>query len=123
MSDNERSPKPLRDPAAPRPYGSSIHGFDGNNFGKNFTTRTTMAIAPSSPPADCYLELPWQEYWRMQVILLKLKKLRKKLKSLKEKQVSRSKLKTTHKDPKELQKELKREVSCWTKRLIYNEMK
>ena len=115
MSDNERSPKPLRDPAAPRPCGSSIHGFYGNDSGKNFKTFTAMATAPPNPRANC-------TYWRMQVILLKLKKLRKKLKGLKEKQVSGLKLKTTQKDPKELQKELKREIACLTERLIDNGM-
>ena len=44
MSDTADSPRPLRDPCAPRPEGSSIHGFYGKDAGKRFQTWSVQAV-------------------------------------------------------------------------------
>ena len=49
--DAADSPRPLRDPSAPRIEGSSIHGFYGQDAGKSFQTDTARAD-PGSPHAE-----------------------------------------------------------------------
>ena len=49
--DTADSPRPLRDPSAPRIEGSSIHGFYGQDAGKSFQTDTARAD-PGSPHAE-----------------------------------------------------------------------
>ena len=49
--DTADSPRPLRDPSAPRIEGSSNHGFYGQDAGKSFQTDTARAD-PGSPHAE-----------------------------------------------------------------------
>ena len=44
MVDSIDSPRPLRDPCAPRAEGTSIHGHYGNDKGKNYTTLSAQAV-------------------------------------------------------------------------------
>ena len=41
--DREESPRPLRDPCAPRRAGSSLDGYYGNDRGKDFRTASAKA--------------------------------------------------------------------------------
>ena len=45
------SPRPLRDPCAPRPEGSSINGYYGNDAGKSFNTSTAASQASTESNA------------------------------------------------------------------------
>ena len=91
----EKSPKPIRDPAAPR-----LHGF----------SFTAMATAPASPKKEFVV-------WRVQVIVHKLKK---KQKDLKRKQVIVLKLKKKQKDLKQLENQLKNEVASLKRKLLHD---
>ena len=91
----DKSPKPIRDPAAPRLHGSSF---------------TAMATAPASLKKEFVV-------WRMQMLVHKLKK---KLKDLKRKQVIVLKLKKKHTALKQLENQLKNEIASLKQKLLHD---
>ena len=50
-TDTCDSPRPLRDPCAPRPEGSSINGYYGNDAGKSSNTSTAASHASTESNA------------------------------------------------------------------------